>query len=523
MPTGPVRTVFFLSDFGTQDEFAGVVHAVIAARAPGTTVIDLTHNIPAFDVRAGSHTLVRAVPHLGPGVVLGVVDPGVGTGRRGIGIEVALPAGGTLHFIGPDNGLLVASAEEAGEAPIRRVVELHRPPPPPDRGSTFDGRDLFGPAAAALCAGGALLELGDVVDPHSLVRLIGGVVEEGRLPDGRTCLRAEVTWADHYGNLQLAATVADARVAGLPSGDCIELSAPGASGWERSRRPVLFVGARGRAVAVHRRLRRARARGIRPAGGRQRAFGRGGRRGLGRPLAERGRRGAGRPGLVAPVWCPRDPPRYPLGGECGFPPEESKPAAAPSRRIPEATVLRLPVYQRILAELERAGASTVSSEQLATLARVNAAKVRKDLSLLGSFGTRGSGYEPGFLIAQIDRALGVDANWSVAIVGIGNLGRALTNSAGFASRGCQITSLFDVDPDVVGEEIRGMTVRHMDEIASLRAAERPDIGVIATPGPPAQQVADLLIRAGVTSLLNFAPRVLNVPADRPGALRRPLH
>jgi redox-sensing transcriptional repressor len=191
------------------------------------------------------------------------------------------------------------------------------------------------------------------------------------------------------------------------------------------------------------------------------------------------------------------------------PPEESKPA--PARRIPEATVLRLPVYQRILAELERAGASTVSSEQLATLARVNAAKVRKDLSLLGSFGTRGSGYEPGFLIAQIDRALGVDANWSVAIVGIGNLGRALTNSAGFASRGCQITSLFDVDPAVVGEEIRGMTVRHMDELASLRAADRPDIGVIATPGWAAQQVADLLVRARVTSLLNFAPRVLNVP------------
>jgi redox-sensing transcriptional repressor len=194
------------------------------------------------------------------------------------------------------------------------------------------------------------------------------------------------------------------------------------------------------------------------------------------------------------------------------PPEEPKQAAAAAaRRIPEATVLRLPVYQRILAELERSGASTVSSEQLASLARVNAAKVRKDLSLLGSFGTRGSGYEPGFLIAQIDRALGVDANWSVAVVGIGNLGRALTNSAGFASRGCQITSLYDVDPVVVGEEIRGMTVRHMDELATLRAAERPHIGVIATPGWAAQQVADLLVRAGVTSLLNFAPRVLTVP------------
>jgi redox-sensing transcriptional repressor len=182
------------------------------------------------------------------------------------------------------------------------------------------------------------------------------------------------------------------------------------------------------------------------------------------------------------------------------------------KRIPEATVLRLPVYQRILTELVRAGTRTVSSEQLAELARVNAAKVRKDLSLLGSFGTRGSGYDADFLIAQIDRALGMDENWSVAIVGIGNLGRALTNSAGFASRGCQVTSLYDVDPEVVGEEIRGMKVRHMDEIATLRAADCPDIGVITTPGWSAQGVADLLVRTGVTSLLNFAPRVLHVPS-----------
>jgi len=194
------------------------------------------------------------------------------------------------------------------------------------------------------------------------------------------------------------------------------------------------------------------------------------------------------------------------------PDEQDAPVApVPAKRIPEATVLRLPVYQRILAELVRAGVGTVSSEQLAELARLNAAKVRKDLSLLGSFGTRGSGYDPGFLIAQIDRALGVDQNWSVAIVGIGNLGRALTNSAAFASRGCAVTALFDVDPEVVGEEIRGIKVRHMDELATLRAAERPDIGVITTPGWAAQGVADLLVRAGVTSLLNFAPRVLHVP------------
>jgi S-adenosyl-L-methionine hydrolase (adenosine-forming) len=223
--SAPVRTVFFLSDFGTQDEFVGVVHAVIAAQAPGTTVIDLTHHIPPYDVRAGSHTLVRAVPHLGSGVVLGVVDPGVGTARRGIALHVTPATGGTLYFVGPDNGLLIAAAEVAAEAPIGFAVELSGAAVPPDRGATFDGRDVFGPAVAALCAGMPLAALGDEVDPASLVRLIGGVVEQGRLHDGRNCLRAEVTWVDRFGNLQLAATVADARVAGIPSAGSIELVA----------------------------------------------------------------------------------------------------------------------------------------------------------------------------------------------------------------------------------------------------------------------------------------------------------
>jgi S-adenosylmethionine hydrolase len=229
-PRHPVTTVFFLSDFGTHDEFVGVVHAVIAARAPGTTVIDLTHHIPAFDVRSGSHTLVRAVPHLGSGVVLGVVDPGVGTARRGIAVAVAPVSGGTMYFVGPDNGLLVAAAELAGEAPVTTAVELRRDVVPSDRGATFDGRDLFGPAAAALCAGTALEELGDPIDPDSLVCLVGGVVEQGRLQDGRPCLRAEVTWVDHFGNLQLAATVADARVAGIPAAGRMQLVARVESG-----------------------------------------------------------------------------------------------------------------------------------------------------------------------------------------------------------------------------------------------------------------------------------------------------
>jgi S-adenosylmethionine hydrolase len=229
MPSPPVRTVFFLSDFGTEDEFAGVVHAVVAARAPGTTVIDLTHHIPPFDVRAGSHTLVRAVPHLGSGVVLAVVDPGVGTRRRGIGIEVGRPSGGPLYFVGPDNGLLVEAAELAGEAPITTVVELHRDPSRSDRadrgdrGDTFDGRDLFAPAAAALCSDVPLAQLGELLEPASLVRLMGAVVEEGVLRDGRCSLRAEVTWVDHFGNLQLAATHLDGRLAGIPTTGSIEL------------------------------------------------------------------------------------------------------------------------------------------------------------------------------------------------------------------------------------------------------------------------------------------------------------
>jgi redox-sensing transcriptional repressor len=183
------------------------------------------------------------------------------------------------------------------------------------------------------------------------------------------------------------------------------------------------------------------------------------------------------------------------------------------RRIPEATVMRLPVYQRILLELVRGGTTTVSSDQLADMARVNASKVRKDLSFLGSFGTRGSGYEAQFLLAQIDRELGLHGDWPVVIVGLGNLGRALANSQGFSSRGFRVAALFDVDPALLGTEIRGVTVHHLDRFEEVSAADPPSIGVIATPAPGAQEVADRMVRAGVGSILNFAPRVLRVPAD----------
>jgi hypothetical protein len=138
---------------------------------------------------------------------------------------VAPPGGGDARFfVGPDNGLLIAAAELAAEAPIAQVFALQRDDADGARGATFDGRDLFAPAAAALCRGVPAGDLGDPVDPESLVRLLGGVVEHGRLKDGRRWVRAEVTWVDHFGNIQLAATVADARSAGMPLTGTVDLT-----------------------------------------------------------------------------------------------------------------------------------------------------------------------------------------------------------------------------------------------------------------------------------------------------------
>ncbi len=182
------------------------------------------------------------------------------------------------------------------------------------------------------------------------------------------------------------------------------------------------------------------------------------------------------------------------------------------RRIPEATVARLPIYQRILSELIRDGESSVSSSQLGTLARVNAAKVRKDLSMLGSFGTRGSGYNATFLMSRIDRALGADRDWPVVVVGAGNLGRALVNSAGFSSRGFHVAALLDSDSKAVGQEVGPVQVRHVSELSRMDVNFSTAIGVITTPAGAAQEIAEALIEVGVQSILNFAPTVLSVPS-----------
>jgi redox-sensing transcriptional repressor len=181
------------------------------------------------------------------------------------------------------------------------------------------------------------------------------------------------------------------------------------------------------------------------------------------------------------------------------------------RRIPEATVARLPVYLRILYEVAADGTTNVSSERLAELAGVNAAKVRKDLSYLGTYGTRGVGYDVEFLQYQMSRELGLNREWPVVIVGAGNLGHALANYAGFDERGFPVAALVDVDPAKVGTAVNGVPVRHLDDLAALVGAGSGTIGVIATPAVAAQQAADRLVEAGVASILNFAPVVLTVP------------
>jgi len=186
-------------------------------------------------------------------------------------------------------------------------------------------------------------------------------------------------------------------------------------------------------------------------------------------------------------------------------------AQRPGRRIPEATVARLPVYLRSLLEVAETKTATISSERLAEMAGVNAAKVRKDLSYLGSYGTRGVGYDVEYLRYQIAREIGVTQDWPVVIVGIGNLGHALANYSGFSSRGFRIVALLDADPQRQHETISGLGIRPFDEIEALVEEHDVAIGVIATPAPAAQGVCDRLVAAGVTSILNFAPAVLAVP------------
>jgi S-adenosylmethionine hydrolase len=188
-------TVSFLSDYGTRDEFVGVVKSVLRSIAPHAVVIDITHDVDPHDIRGGGLALVRSAQYLAPGVILAVVDPGVGTERRAVAVEVA---GGEGVFVGPDNGLLASAVAMTGGA--ERAVELtnadYQLTAP---GPTFAGRDVFAPAAAHLCNGVDLGELGPPVEP---ITLRPGILPLSEVtPEG--VVKAEVLWIDRFGNVQL--------------------------------------------------------------------------------------------------------------------------------------------------------------------------------------------------------------------------------------------------------------------------------------------------------------------------------
>lgn len=188
-------------------------------------------------------------------------------------------------------------------------------------------------------------------------------------------------------------------------------------------------------------------------------------------------------------------------------------SADPSARrgIPDATVARLPEYLRALTGFAERGIASVSSEELAAAAGVRSAKLRKDLSHLGSYGVRGVGYEVDHLAYQISRELGLTQDWPVAIVGMGNLGHALAAYSGFATRGFRVVALLDQDPSLHGQRIADLEVQPMEDLCDIVAERGLAIGVIATPAASAQAVCDQLVGAGVRSILNFAPCVLVVP------------
>ena len=187
------------------------------------------------------------------------------------------------------------------------------------------------------------------------------------------------------------------------------------------------------------------------------------------------------------------------------------PSLTPAKGIPSATVSRLPVYLRALSTLASRRIDTVSSGALAKAAGVSPAQLRKDLSHLGSYGTRGVGYVVEYLRFQIGREVGSAHEWPVVIVGLGNLGTALANYSGFYSRGFRVVGLVDPSPALIGKQIHGLAISDLAELEELIARTQAVIAVLATPAEAAQEVADRLVQCGVTSILNFAATVLVVP------------
>ncbi|MEX1255051.1 MAG: redox-sensing transcriptional repressor Rex [Dehalococcoidia bacterium] len=181
--------------------------------------------------------------------------------------------------------------------------------------------------------------------------------------------------------------------------------------------------------------------------------------------------------------------------------------------IPEVVIDRLPVYARALALLERQGRDVVSSQELGEQLGVTPAQIRKDLSYFGRFGKQGRGYNVGRLLAELRQILGLTRDWSMVLVGVGRLGRAIVGYAGFAPQGYRIVAVFDSDPAIVGSDVDGLIVKPVDALESALRDQQVDIGIVAVPGANAQEVIDKLVAAGVKAILNYAPIAAQVPPD----------
>ena len=181
--------------------------------------------------------------------------------------------------------------------------------------------------------------------------------------------------------------------------------------------------------------------------------------------------------------------------------------------VPKAVVNRLSLYLRELQHLVRDGHETTSSGQLGRLLGFSDAQVRKDLAYFGHFGHPGIGYRCDELIAAVKRILGTDREWPVALVGTGNLGRALLGYKGFAHQGFHLVAAFDVDSEKVGTTIDGVMIYHLDQMTEIISTRRVKLGLLAVPANSAQMVADRLVAAGVEGIVNFAPVTLNLPEN----------
>ena len=185
----------------------------------------------------------------------------------------------------------------------------------------------------------------------------------------------------------------------------------------------------------------------------------------------------------------------------------------PQNVIPKAAAARLSLYLRHLESLRITGAATTSSKDLAKALGVTAARVRKDLGYFGQFGSPGIGYKIENLIVEIRKILGTDRIWNVALVGLGNLGSALFRYRGFVRQGFRITAIFDKNPAVIGRQVEGLLVKHINELERTVSDADISLGIMAVPAESAQEVADCMVRAGISGIFNFAPAVLSLPAN----------